>query len=135
MIWITPKTDWVAEDRFNIQDFNRIRNNLIVVIGYLGSRYCIIEITDMGEEITDFSGYWNVDYFNAIEDNVQKISNYVTIDTGYKQTFYSNGAFIKYTELNRIERILNQFSNEVLGYLAGLSRLPMTLGRDRGLGF
>lgn len=28
MAWITPKTDWVPSDYFNIEDYNRIRNNI-----------------------------------------------------------------------------------------------------------
>lgn len=28
MRWITPKTDWVSEDYFNIEDYNRIATNL-----------------------------------------------------------------------------------------------------------
>ena len=27
-VWNEPKTDWKETDRFNIQDFNRIKNNL-----------------------------------------------------------------------------------------------------------
>nr|DAJ85768.1 MAG TPA: hypothetical protein [Bacteriophage sp.] len=25
---IPPKTDWLSSDRFNIEDYNRIRNNI-----------------------------------------------------------------------------------------------------------
>ena len=28
MAWITPKTNWISTDRFNIADYNRIKNNL-----------------------------------------------------------------------------------------------------------
>ena len=26
--WVEPKTNWSSNDRFNIADFNRIKNNL-----------------------------------------------------------------------------------------------------------
>ena len=31
MEWQTPKTNWTANDRFNISDYNRIKNNLTII--------------------------------------------------------------------------------------------------------
>ena len=53
MAWKEPKTDWTADDRFNIQDYNRIKNNL----EYLHARACM----NWGKfEIEDMSGKLNI---------------------------------------------------------------------------
>lgn len=35
MAWITPKTNWVATDYFNIGDWERVRSNLLSLQAYL----------------------------------------------------------------------------------------------------
>lgn len=34
-MWQTPKTDWKASDFMNIEDYNRIKNNLNELRGYV----------------------------------------------------------------------------------------------------
>ena len=135
MEWITPKTNWTVNDRFNIADFNRIKNNVFIVSCLCSSLYESFEIEDMGDDITSFTGYWDVNYFNAIESNVENISRNIPNVTPTKMTFYPNGKFIPYTELNRIEGITARFSDLVDGWLDGLIRLPMVVGRNRRLPF
>lgn len=135
MEWITPKTNWVATDHFNISDYNRIINNVFIVSCLCSSLYESFEIEDMGDPINDYTGYWNVEYFNAIESNVENICKNLTDVNKTKTTFYENGKFISYTELNRIEGITARFSDKVDGWLDGLIRLPMIVGRDRRLSF
>jgi len=135
MEWITPKTDWTANDRFNISDFNRIKNNLTIIIGLISSLYESIEAEEMGEDITSYESYFDVDAFNAIEANVMAVSEFIEGVTPTRQTFYPNGKFIGYAELNRIEGIMARLNDQVTGWLAGLMRLPLTVGRDRRLPF
>lgn len=135
MEWITPKTNWVATDHFNISDYNRIINNVFIVSCLCSSLYESFEIEDMGDPINDYTGYWNVEYFNAIESNVENICKNLTDVNKTKTTFYENGKFISYTELNRIEGITARFSDKVDGWLDGLIRLPMVVGRNRRLPF
>lgn len=135
MTWQTPKINWAETDPVNITDFNRIRNNILIVMGLLSSLYGGLEISDMGDEMTSYADAYSVDAFNAIEDNIEVMGRYLTdYDVGYKMTFYPNGKFIKYTELNRIERITKQYENQVDAWLKGLTRLPKVLGRkDMGI--
>lgn len=135
MEWQTPKTNWKATDSFNISDFNRIKNNLEIIIGYMSSAYEAIDEADMGDDISSYAGYWNVDHFNAIEQNIETVSQFIQGVTPMKQTFYNNGLFISYTELNRIESIIAKMADDVQGWLDGLMRLPFTVGRDRRLPF
>ncbi len=108
--WITPKTDWVSTDRFNITDFNRIRNNMIWLyeksVEIFGPVY---PLDDMGEayDVNDddsYRGFWDVNHFNAFESNLDTINERtVIVDYGVRKTFYPNGLFIQWDELNRIE--------------------------------
>lgn len=128
--WEHPKTDWKETDRFNIQDFNRIRNNVLWLhekAVYLNKPF---EINDMGEEILDYLSYWKVAYFNAFENNIETINqNMLTKDYGVSQKFYENGTFIKWTELNRIENAILNMKNILDNHEKGLKKIPFVLGR------
>lgn len=75
--WQTPKTDWMATDRFNIEDYNRIKNNLLYVWEQAQLIWGGFEIADMGEDITSYSAYWDVDVFNAFESNIDTINEHM----------------------------------------------------------
>ena len=72
--WITPKTNWEPSDKFNFTDYNRIRNNLIYLKERANRLIRPFEIEDMGEDITYYLAYWDVQFFNAIEKNLDIIS-------------------------------------------------------------
>lgn len=132
--WQKPKTDWTADDRFNIKDYNRIKNNL----AYLWEEVCKMweefDIEDMGEDITSIKAIWNVQYFNAFESNVDTINQHMlTQSFGLRQTFYVNGVFIQYGELNRIEGAILKMKQIVDGKKAGIRRLSFRLGAPKGL--
>lgn len=104
MAWTTPKTNWVLSDRFNITDYNRIKNNLQYLIDETIALRRRFDYDDMGADLVDYTGHRTAAQFNAIEQNLEKVNLYgFTRDYGETQTFFANGAFIKYDELNRIE--------------------------------
>lgn len=132
--WQTPKTDWVSTDRFNIEDYNRIKNNLLYVWEQAQLIWGGFEIADMGEDITSYSAYWDVDVFNAFESNIDTINEHMlSQDYGIRQTFYENGPFIKWDELNRIEEAVLKMKRIVDGRKASLVRLAFRLGAPNGL--
>lgn len=132
--WVEPKTDWISTDRFNISDFNRIRNNLLWLQEKAKKLYKNFEITDMGEEITSFESYWNVAYFNAFENNVETINQTIyTQDFGISQKFFENAPFIKWDELNRIENACLKMKDVLDRQEAGLRRLEFRLGGMKGV--
>lgn len=135
MSWQTPKTNWSDTDRFNIQDFNRIKNNLSMVLALLSCLYDDVEYEDMGEDADAYSSYWSVEDFNLIEENVEIVGKHTDGVNPYKLTFYPNGNFIKYDELNRIEGLTAMYSDQVKGWIAGQTKLPLVCGRNRRLGF
>lgn len=102
MAYTTPKTNWQTTDRFNITDFNRIKNNLQsfllndAYVTYIGSN----PIPDM----TSYAAIWDVDNFNTFENWVEMLGEAYGLDFGARKTFYANGLFIDSAECNRIER-------------------------------
>lgn len=128
--WVTPKVNWKSTDKFNIEDYNRIKNNL----EYLHERACKLylsfDIEDMGEDLLTYTPDWDVDRFNEFERNLDEINKHVyTQDFGASQTFYPNGVFIKYDELNRIENATLLMKILLDNQQAGIRRLPFKFGR------
>lgn len=133
-IWQTPKTNWTANDRMNYRDYNRIRNNIMYLKDEASEMFGNFEIEDMGQEMESPEEDWKVNYFNAFETNVDIINkNMMSKDYGFKQTFYQNGIFIGYAELNRIEGAILGMKSTIDGIIAGRRRLPFRLGYQKGL--
>ena len=127
--WTTPKTNWEPSDKFNFTDYNRIRNNLIYLKERANRLIRPFEIEDMGEDITSYLAYWDVQFFNAIEKNIDIISeNAYGLNYGIRQTFYDNGAFIKWDELNRIESATVDINNMIDRQEVIERRLSFVLG-------
>lgn len=133
-IWQIPKTDWTAEDRFDYKDYNRIRNNLLYLHDEVSKVWGDFDIEYMGAEIESYRADWKVEYFNAFENNVDMINrNMFTQDYGFRQTFYLNGIFISFSELNRIESAILSMKRIIEGKVAGQRRLPFRCGAPKGL--
>lgn len=133
MGWKEPKTDWTADDRMNYQDYNRIKGNLEYLWEEASSMYGEFAVADMGEDIDSYAESWKVRYFNAFESNIDEINRHIfTQDYGIRQTFYENGPFIRYSELNRIERAILGMKQMIDGAKAGRSRLAFHLGAPKG---
>lgn len=149
--WITPKTDWSANynadgiftgDFFNVWDYNRIKNNLLY-LRELGSQlfYNLPEIV-VGvdkhlpdNENPDFDNdNFFADEINLIEDAVKILDDAIGIfNHGEKQTFYDNGRFIDYNELNRIERAELELYVNIVNSIAARRRLSFKLGTRPGI--
>mgnify|MGYP000411609526 FL=1 len=132
MSWIEPKTDWTSQDTFNFSDYNRIKNN----IAYLRERVVKLvkpfEIQDMGDDMTSYAELFEAAKFNTLEQNLETINNNAYLkDYGTKQTFYDNGVFIAYAELNRIESATLDIYNMLGRQEIGLRRLAFRLGAGR----
>lgn len=126
----TPKTDWKSTDRFNIEDYNRIKNNLNYLHEQAVALWRSFDIDDMGEDMTDRTQYWDVDVFNMFETNLDAINqNILSKDYGVAQRFFNNGQFIKWDELNRIESATLDMMNILERQKAGLRRIAFKLGQ------
>lgn len=146
--WITPKTNWHAKydgageykgDFFNIEDYNRIKNNL-VYLRELGSElvYGLPTINVGADKHYPVAGSpnWDNDNFfadeiNAIEDGLQGIEdklNLFHVKHGTKKTYYENSSFIGYSELNRIESAQLDLYNHFRDSIAGKLHLAIRFG-------
>lgn len=133
--WTTPKTDWVHTDKFNVTDFNRIRNNMIWLhqksIEIFSEFYDIIDVETEYDvsDIATYRQYYKADDFNAFEENLDTINVHTIIqDYGARQTFYENGVFIRFEELNRIESAQLDLYRRLSLMKPSYKTLPLRLG-------
>jgi hypothetical protein len=105
MSWTTPVTNWTADRKFNLEDYNRIKNNLKYLKTLADSIYRSFDITELGEDLSDEEHWWSPIEINALEDALDEIfrASALPINIGEKKSFQYNGLFIQYSELNRIE--------------------------------
>lgn len=129
MSWTEAKTNWVATDHFNISDFNRIKNNIQYIYEASKLIWGDYDITAMGADMDDYTEFWDVSKFNAFENNLDTINAHMlNVDIGVKQTFYENGLFIGYEELNRLESATVLLKATIDGWYEAMAQLPFRLG-------
>lgn len=127
ILWTTPKTDWTASSYFNAVDYNRIKNNLIVLSDLVNAVYPALSIADMGSDKT-VSDFMYADEFNLFETNLETMKNWI-VDLGIgRGTLYSeNAPMPNYTELNRIESAMLKMHDNLVGQANGRPMLYFTL--------
>ena len=134
VVWTDPKTNWKNTDRFNVSDFNRIKNNIEFLHNEAELLYKNFEISNMGQNIESYESYWDVKCFNAFEENIETINNIIfTQDYGIMQRFFENGPFIKWDELNRIETACLRMKDILHRQKIGLRKIPFSLGNMKGV--
>ena len=130
-MWITPKTDWVATDYFNVDDYNRIVGN----INYLKELAATVIKDITIDSMTADKGYTSIMYaadMNAIENSLATINeNTYDFDFGESQSYTANGATPLYDEFNRIESATLKLYNTLQAEIKGLPRLAIVLGRKQ----
>jgi len=131
--WITPKTDWDEQSRMNAVDYNRIKNNLQVLAELVGMVYCSVSIAEMGED-KNFTSWYFAREFNLFESNLETINQTAyQKDVGDRKTFFDNGPFIDFEELNRIESTMLKFYELASIQQKTLPRLSFRLGNVKGV--
>lgn len=139
--WIEPKTDWYGStdsngvytgDRFNSEDYNRIKNNLNYLHYIAETIYPDFAIEDMGADKSK-SEYPYADEINAIESNLEIISdNTVGIDCGTSQSYVPQGRIFDFTELNRIESATLSLYNKLINQYDGRRMFQFLFGMNGG---
>lgn len=132
--WHSPKVNWKITDRFNIQDYNRIKNNLEYLNERASKLYAQFSIEEMGPDKETYRSYYYAHEFNRFERNLEVINKHILArDYGVSQKFYDNGHFIDYRELNRIEGAILGMNTVLDNLEAGLARLSFRLGNWKGV--
>lgn len=132
--WIEPKINWNKNDKFNIQDYNRIRGNLLFLSEKANELYPEFFVSEMGSEKTSYADFFYADEFNAFEENIDIINeNIFTENYGIKKRFFDNGEFIKFDELNRIESAILNMKGILDRQKVGKNRIAFRLGDFKGV--
>lgn len=132
-MWITPKTNWLKNDYFNAEDFNRIKNNLIYLRELAIKLYKEFKIQQVSEDKT-YKDYFYADEINLLENNLEKINqNTLNIIYGKKTIYMDNGNTMTYIELNRIESAIFDLYDKLSNQINGRRNLKFNLGKRGGL--
>lgn len=127
-MWIEPKIDWQDGDPFNIEDYNRIKNNLNEIRQQALVLWPDFEYDEMGEDKTyeDYGFY--ADELNLFEKNVTHIcEGTYPFAVGTEKSFAENQPFIDAMELNRLESACLIMYGNIRGRIEGRKHLPFTL--------
>lgn len=132
--WHIPKTNWKYLDPVNIEDYNRIKNNLEFLNERASELYAAFQIQEMGADKTSYKDDYYAEEWNLFEQNLDTINKHIfTQDYGPTVRFFDNGPFIDWKELNRIEDAILSM-NEILDNLeVGLARLSFRFGNWKGV--
>ena len=114
-MWQEPKTDWTADDYFNLSDYNRIKNNIAYLRELALEVYTEFPWNDMGADKTSYT-----EYPYAYEFDVQK-------------QWYENVRTPNYEDFNRLERACLLFYSGFNGIKENKRRLPFRLGAFKAI--
>ncbi len=96
MSWITPKTNWINDDYFNLTDYERIKGNieyLSSLIGYVSNL-----------ETATIETVPHASFFNKIVYYTNFLYEYITNNkSGFNKTYAGNDVAFTARELNIIE--------------------------------
>lgn len=110
-MWQKPKTDWSANyidgvyegDYFNVEDYNRIKNNLNHLNTLAQVLYPKFSIADMGED-KQVGDYFYADEINMFEDNLRTINIHtVNLNIGITPRYLPDEGIMTFSDLNRLE--------------------------------
>lgn len=141
MSWTTPKTDWYGStdadgvytgDRFNAEDFNRIKNNLQYLRDLAIKLYAEFTISDMGSDRAQ-GDYFYADEINLLENNLTTINkNTLNKSYGTAPIYMDNGNTMDYTELNRLEGAILSLYENMMNALSGRRLFTWNFGMKGG---
>ena len=110
-MWQKPKTEWSANyidgvyegDYFNVEDYNRIKNNLNHLNTLAQVLYPKFSIADMGAD-KQVGDYFYADEINVFEDNLRTINaNTVNLNIGNTPRYLPDEGIMTFSDLNRLE--------------------------------
>lgn len=131
-MWQAPKTNWKESDFFNVEDYNRIKGNLVAIKEKAFTLWEPFLFEDMGADKTyrDYSFY--ADEINKFENNLENIcQGTYSFLIGEKKLFSDNQPFIDFVELNRIEKACLLIYENIIGRERGRKRLAFRLNGGR----
>lgn len=138
--WEPPKTDWYGEtdsggnykgDRFNNEDYNRIKNNLIYLKEVAIAMYPEFLINQVGND-KGKADYFYADEIAQLQENIEIIAkNTIGSSYGDYPTYIANGKIFDFNELNRIESAIQDLYNKLVNQYKGRQMLTFMFGVRR----
>ena len=133
MAWIEPKTDWVASDFVNSEDYNRIIGNISYLKAKLDALFLSIRKLTLSEEKAVKSLIYARE-INSIEQSLETLNiDTYNFDIGETKEYLPNTRTIDFVELNRIESAIFMLYKQMENHKHNLTRLAFTLGNQKGI--
>lgn len=141
MTWSTPKTDWhgatvdgvYTGDRFDSEDFNRIKNNLECLRELALTMYEEFTIHSLGSDRTP-KDYFYADEINQLEENLVTINNRTLRRSyGTAPVYVDNGNTMDFNELNRLESAIFDLYDSLTNKHDGRRMFTWNFGMGGGL--
>ena len=131
MAWVTPKTDWTADDYISYVDYNRISGNLLHIRDMAQSLFAAFDVNVTPTDRTkDNLPY--VTLYNKVEENLEIINSHTyNFDVGETKTYQVNQPYIDYIELNRLEQWTLKIYKSLKCQKDIKRHLPFRLGSGR----
>lgn len=134
MSWLEPKTNWQSDDYINIEDFNRIRNNIEYLKEEANELYAEFGFSTTFEKEKTYSDYPYSEVWNSLENALQDIvDNTYPLVVGDKKVFAAYDSYIDFNELNRLESACLQYHELFARQHLTVETLSFTLGNYGGI--
>jgi len=142
MGWTTPKTNWwgrvneegvYSGDRFNAEDFNRIKNNLDYMRNLAIKMYEEFSLVSLGQDRVA-GDYFYADEINQLEENLDTLNeNTLQRNYGSAPVYFENGNTMDFTELNRLESAILDLYDRLNNQSEGRRMFTWNFGMKGGL--
>ena len=122
-----------SASKFNWGDYMSFRQGIMELYTMANDLYLGFPIKTM-RQIKTYEDYFYAEDFNRIEENLETINKHVfTQDIGKTKTFYDNGQFIKYDELNRLIDGMYTLTDMLKNQMKNRRKLEIRLGNMKGV--
>ena len=142
MGWSTPKTNWwgrvneegvYSGDRFNAEDFNRIKNNLDYLRNLAIKMYEEFSLVSLGQDRVA-GDYFYADEINQLEENLDTLNeNTLQRNYGSAPVYFENGNTMDFTELNRLDSAILDLYDRLNNQSEGRRMFTWNFGMKGGL--
>lgn len=142
MGWTTPKTNWwgrvneegvYSGDRFNAEDFNRIKNNLDYLRNLAIKMYEEFSLVSLGQDRVA-GDYFYADEINQLEENLDTLNeNTLQRNYGSAPVYFENGNTMDFAELNRLESAILDLYDRLNNQSEGRRMFTWNFGMKGGL--
>lgn len=124
-----PKTDWIADDYFNVSDYERIVGNIIETYDFASSLYGSFDMAEMMENV-NYESIPHADNWNVISENIGIINQHTyNLPLEPNETYVDNGYSPNYEEFNRWETATERLMTTLRVEASTIPRLAIVCGR------